>query len=303
MSQSASYLNALRAFEAAARHESFAKAADELCVSHSVVSRHIRNLELWLETALFVRTGNRVMLTDEARMFAPRISEAFQTIQESCERFRAGPRKKTIRVSAEPAFATRWLRRRTADFYSKFPNIEIDLKSAWSPPSLESGTADVVIHFDSRVRSKKWSQDRLFPIDAFPACAPDFLPKLPNSGQAAAIEKSPLIHDNGRAIWRQWFETYAPRSDNWRNGRVYSDLSLAIDAAVDGEGVFLADEIICAREMERGALVSLDDRMLRCTWYSATYRDADALSPALAAFRSWLLEAARKALSASTRPA
>jgi len=283
-----SFLNAIRAFEAAARHESFAKAAAELRVSHTVVSRHVRNLEHWLSTGLFVRSGNRVALTDDARMIAPKITAAFLAIDESFEGLRSAPRKTRIRVTAEPAFATRWLRRHAHAFRAEYPNIEIDLTASRSPPGRESGAADVVIHFEQRLQARNPHARRLFPIDAFPACSAGFLRSHVQVAAAGDIRTLPLVHDHGLDIWREWFTRYEPGCEAWRNGRVYSDLSLAIDAAVDGEGVILADDILCARELETGALVRLDDRIVRCTWYCVAFDDAVVSDPAIAAFASWL---------------
>lgn len=288
MTRPTAFLNAIRAFEAAARHESFAKAAAELGVSHTVVSRHIRNLEQWLGTAVFARTGNRATLTGDARMIAPKISAAFLAIDESFETLRGTARRTTIRVSAEPAFASRWLRRRAHDFRAAFPDIEIDMRASWSPPSLTDGSADVVVHFDTRLPANSSGMRRLFPIDACPAGSPEFLRKHAGNGANADVRSLPLVHDHGLDVWRDWFAAHEPKCDAWRNGRVYSDLALAIDAAVDGEGAILADDILCAREFETGALVKFDDRILRCAWYCAAFADTTASEPAVAAFRSWL---------------
>lgn len=288
MTQATAHLNAIRAFEAAARHESFARAAAELRVSHTVVSRHIRNLEDWLGADLFVRSGNRVLLTDDARMIAPRITAAFLSIDQSFEALRGTPRKSRIRVTAEPAFATRWLRRRAHAFRAEFPDIEIDLTASRSPPGRGTGAADVVIHFEERLRATDRHTRRLFPIDAYPACSAELLRRQCGDTAAPDIRALPLVHDHDLDIWRRWFARYEPDSGAWRNGRVYSDLSLAIDAAVDGEGVILADDILCAREFETAALVKLDPRILRCAWYGAEFRDASTREPAIVAFGTWL---------------
>ena len=288
MTQAVSYLNALRAFEAAARHESLSKAATELNVSHSVISQHVRNLEEWLNTPLFIRHGNRVELTEGARVFASRITEAFQLIGEACGNYRGTYGVQTLNIKAEPAFARRWLRRRLNDFKREHSQINVNLQSDANCPNLKDGVTDVAIHFESLLLNEGTSQDRLLPIDGYPACSPAFLKRHPEAKEPDAILKLPLVHDNGRTVWRQWFNKYYLDSAAWEKGQVYSDLLLALDSAIDGEGIFLADDILFRRELESGTLVKLDDRKLRCTWYSAAYSVAQPVNPTIAIFRDWL---------------
>lgn len=283
------YLNALRAFEAAARHESLSKAAIELNVSHSVVSQHVRNLEEWMDKPLFIRFGNRVELTEDARFFATRISEAFSLLSEACGNYKGTSGELSLNITAEPAFARRWLRRRLANFQSLHPKIRVNLRSDATPPNLKDGTTDVAIHFESLLLNEGSSQDRILPIDAFPACSPAFLEKNPHvRNDSQAILSLPLVHDNGRTVWRQWFNKYYPDSNAWEKGPVHSDLLLALDSALDGEGIFLADDLIFKREMKSGSLIQLDVRRLLCTWYCAVYNDTKPSNPAILAFRKWL---------------
>ena len=289
MPKSIAYLNALRAFEAASKTQSFAKAGLDLNVSHGVVSKHIKNLEAWLEVSLFTRHGNRVELTDEGRVLAPRISEAFKIIQDSCDSIRATPRSKVINITAEPAFAYRWLRKQLADFKTQFPNIDINLKSAWSPPDINEGSVDICIHFEQLLKSSEVTLTRLFSFEGFPACSPSFFKKnrLEEQGITADL---PLVHESGRDIWRSWFEEYEPNNDAWKRGTVYSDLSLALDAAVDGEGVVLADDVLCARELVEGALIIMDDRRLFCDWYSIVTSQKASSKSEVGNFLFWLTE-------------
>ncbi len=290
MSTSLRHLNALRAFEAAARHQSISKAAAELNVSHSVVSQHVKNLEAWLGTDLFNRSGNRIELSDDGRALLPRISGGFQTLTDACSDLLRATQKGTLTVSAEPALASLWLRKRITEFCGEFPKIDIDLRPAWQPAQLGEDHADLIIHFETRMPTAGVRLHRLFPIDGFPACAPELRERLLGDAGAVIWDQAPLVHDNGREIWHQWFLEHEPGNVRWQQGRVYSDLSLAIDAALDGEGVILADGALCAKEMASGTLVKLDERQIRCVWYSiATPRKA-ARKPAVDTFVSWLLQ-------------
>jgi len=281
-------MSALRAFEAASRHENFARAADELCVSHSAISQHIRMLEDYLQVKLFARFGNRVALTEEGRGLRPAIGDAFAIMVEACASTSRARDEKSINVSAEPAFTTRWLRPRLAEFREANPDISVYLTAGWDPGSMHGSTADIVIHFESWLDQPGYQADRLFPIDGYPACAPEFLDAHPQIQVPADLAELPLIHDNSRMIWRRWFNEFVPGSDAWKHGYVYTDLSLAIDAALDGEGVFLADDILCAHEIRSGSLVKALPETMRCAWYCILRRDAQATDPVIDRFSEWV---------------
>ncbi|WP_299949546.1 LysR family transcriptional regulator [uncultured Ruegeria sp.] len=286
------HLNALRAFEAAARHSSFAKAAEELHVSHSVISQHVKTLEGWLGTQLFIRHGNRIELTEEARTLTPHLSNAFQTLRDACYSVLKLNQRGALTILAEPAIASRWLRRQTNEFCAEFPNVEIDVKSAWTAPQFGEGQADMLVHFDTRRPKSGAMHRKLFPLDCFPACAPDLKKKLLSKDNKLDFDHMPLVHDNGRQIWQLWYAEHVSAGDGWQTGKVYSDLSMAIDAAIDGEGVILADNIICQRELQMGTLVPLDKRVARCVWYTASVPKDSSSNSAVIALLSWLEKSA-----------
>lgn len=283
-------MNALRVFEAAARHSSFAKAGAELNVSHSVVSQHIRNLEQWLGTDLFVRYGNRVELSDNGRDLLPQIASGLQTLTDACETLLRKTQSGTVVVSAEPALASLWLRKRITDFSALYPGIEVDLRPAWTPARMDEGDADMIVHFETRIPKRGVENRKLFPIDGYPAATPEVRDTLPKSGAVFDWDRMNLVHDNGKETWHKWYAAHEPASEGWRQGRIHSDLSLAIDAAVDGEGVVLADDILCHREMSSGRLVRLDARSVRCIWYQIAVPKGISKSSASAFFRDWLLD-------------
>lgn len=293
MHSSLRHLNALRAFEAAARHSSISKAAAELNVSHSVVSQHVRNLEEWFGTKLFKRTGNRIELTIEGRQFEPQVAHGLQLLSDACSNLLQSSQVGSIVISAEPALATRWLRRKLTQFSEQFPKIDCHMRADWQVPDLIEGQVDVAIHFEERIQRLQADSSQLFPLEGFPACAPDVYEKIDFSNGPNDFLKLPVIHDNGRHIWQQWFSEHAPDSELWKSGNVLSDLALAIDAAVDGEGVFLADKVICKRELNSGLLKPIDNRSIHCTWYRiATGQNIAQNSPAMT-FRNWLVSEAK----------
>lgn len=293
MQNSLRHLNALRAFEAAARHSSIAKASAELNVSHSVVSQHVRNLEDWFGVKLFRRSGNRIELTPEGRQLEPQVAHGMQILSDACAVLLQTSQSGTLVISAEPAISSRWLRRKISQFGDLFPNITCHLRSDWQAPDINDDKVDVVIHFDERVQRMQADKDQLFPVDGFPACAAAMHKHIMGTAAEDAFLEFQLVHDNGRHIWQNWFSEHLTAREEWQHGKVYSDFALAIDAAVDGEGVMLADNIICRREIETGQLVQVDSRTTRCTWYSIATKENTAPNSAVASFRDWILNEAR----------
>lgn len=288
------HLNALRAFEAAARHNSIAKAASELNVSHSVVSQHVRNLEQWFSIELFVRHGNRIELSREGRQFETQVAHGLQVLSDACENLLQHSQSGTITISAEPAIASRWLRRKITQFCAQFPKIKCHVRSEWRAPPIGEDQVDAIIHFEERISRISAETSQLFPLDAFPACAPsvfDTLGTLPDGHDFLSL---PIIHDNGRHIWQQWFAEHESEREEWKDGKVYSDLAIAIEAAADGEGIFLADNIICRRELATGALKKIDDRTSRCTWYGIAIGENVPANSPVVTFRNWIVEEAKQ---------
>ncbi|WP_299850906.1 LysR family transcriptional regulator [uncultured Roseovarius sp.] len=294
MFSSLRHLNALRAFEAAARNRSIAKAADELHVSHSVVSQHVRNLEEWLNVELFERHSNRIELSEEGKHFEPQVAYGLQILSDACDNLLNLTQTGTINISAEPAISSRWLRKKVTEFCGQHPNIECNLRSEWRPPDIDEELVDVIIHFEERLLRTRTDHARLFPIDGFPACSPELQTESGFLPECGSISDLPLLHDNGRHIWQHWFSEHVDGNEQWKHGKVYSDLSLAIDAAVDGEGVFLADEIICAKELSLGQLRKIDDRTTRCTWYLIAINENSHANSAVTVFKNWIVAEAKK---------
>ncbi|GAB3480363.1 LysR substrate-binding domain-containing protein [Marinomonas epiphytica] len=283
-------LASLRAFESAAYKESFADAARDLCVSHSAISQHIRTLEEWLEVKLFVRSGNRVKLTLEGQALKPKLNEAFNLLAEACVEISQSNREKIVRIVAEPGFSTRWLRPRLKSFRETYPDINVRMQSGTVQDHASESSLDVIIHFEENLDKHGFQLQRLFPIDAFPACSPGYLEQFPNIEKPEDLIGLSLIHDNSHQTWRKWFAQFLPDSEAWKNGYVYSDLSLAIDSALDGEGMFLADDLLCMNELANGTLVKPMNDVIRSTWYGIACTNSDTNEYERSVFIQWLFD-------------
>lgn len=292
-------LTALRAFEAAGRHESFSDAGDELNISHSAISQHVRQLEDWLEHRLFDRMGNRVVLNEEGHILCGQLSEAFHIIESALMRYQPDDHSVAqLTVVAEPAFAKRWLMPRLVDFRQAFPTIDLRLGTDSTLTGQRLNASDIVIHFETDAMGFGGTATRLFPIDAVPACAPALRQSLPKTIDSIAKVNAPLIHDYGHSAWRLWFQTHEPKSRAWKRGVVYSDLSLALDAAAAGEGIVLTDPIISGDEFASGALVPLMSESVLIEHYSLVQKDSKHNRRARRCFSDWLKSASAEAFVA-----
>ncbi|WP_413693515.1 LysR family transcriptional regulator [Psychromonas sp. KJ10-2] len=287
MNQRLPPLSSLKAFHSASIRESFAEAARELCVSQSAISQQIRVLEESLGVKLFKRLGNKVQLTDAGESLSIQVNQAFTLLSEACLKTSLIATQKSLVINAEHAMASRWLRPRLAKFRQLNPDAKITLNLGWEPN--HASEVDIVIHFEERFNTEKYELTRLLPIDCYPACSSSFYQnnadRLLNN-----IEQVPLVHDNSRTIWMQWFNKYLPNSNSWKHGYVYSDLSLALEAALDGEGLFLADDIICKQEIESGALVKVSSQSLVTAWYCIAVSKANKSNLFIDEFIEWMVE-------------
>ncbi len=278
-------LTALKVFEATARHLSFSKAGDELFVTHAAVSHQVRKLEAWFETNLFVRKGRGVELTRPGEMLFRQISPAFVEIAEACSRVKALGGRETLSVGCIPSIASRWLVPNLNDFTSTHPDLDVRVVYATANQKLSDGGIDVLITLGREnmtgIQSKK-----LFSRTTKPVCSPPFLAEHGPFTSPEAIAKAPLLHDETRDGWREWFhaaETSWSDKDNWP---VFQDFNLLVTAAIAGHGIALCPIDTFRIEIERGDLVVLSDIVVnQNSAYFASYREA--AGSAVSEFVDW----------------
>lgn len=195
-------LGALKMFEAAARLESFSRAAEALCVTHSAVSHQIRALEAELGMVLFKRDGRRITLTDPGRRYAERIRSALFEIAAATESMRTGDRERRLVISLLPSFAARWLTPRIGRFIERYPEIDVELQSTHVITDFNRDDVDVVLRLSDGNDPDLFVEPLLDEV-FFPACAPTFnggrLPKTP-----ADLADVTLLRSDYE-MWRAWF--------------------------------------------------------------------------------------------------
>ena len=283
-------LNALRTFEAAARHESFSRAADELFVTHGAVSHQIRALEDELGTPLFSREGKRVRLTDVGCRYAKDVRAALMALADATREVREGQRARRLVVSSASSFSARWITPRIGRFIERHPEIDLELLSTNALTDFTREDVDVAIRFGIGPYPDLHVEPLLDEV-SFPVCAPTFnggtLPTTP-----AELAASPRLLRSDDQMWKAWFEAAGLGTvPEPRRGVLYQDSSNLLQAAVDGQGIALVRRSIATHELATGRLVRLfeiDARSRSSYWFVCP-------APLLAsgrvqAFRTWLMD-------------
>ncbi len=246
-------IGSLRAFEAAARHENFTSAARELSLTQSAVSHAVRDLEARFSVALFRRTGRMVELTEAGKRYAPFVREALARLRAGDEALRDPERRaRVLTVSVSPSFAAKWLGPRIGEFASLHPDFDLRVSASAAHVDFIDDDIDLAIrHGDGNWPAL--TSIRLCEEMWLPVAAPLLAGKVNTANDLAGI---PLIHHRDSAAWRRWFDEHEiPVRQRALPGVTFSEMSLAIDAAVAGQGVALARSALAARDLIAGRLI------------------------------------------------
>ncbi len=290
-------LSMLRAFEAAARHLSFARAADELGVTHSAVSHQIRGLEDWLGDALFVRSARKVHLTPAGELLAPPLTRALDIMAEAVAEAQAASDKEDRRpvlVSVEPAFAARWLVLRLDRFYATHPDVQLHLVPTPDFVEFEDGGADLAIRY-GRADWPGLIAEKLLGSASFPVVSPTLIARGEGLREPNDLAAYTLIHEDSFDDWAGWLKAAGATAVDPLKGPIFDDAHLTLEAATSGQGVALADEALAAAALADGRLVRPFDLTLEtAAAYHVVYPADRPLRPEAEAFRNWLLEEAAR---------
>lgn len=280
-------LNGLKAFEAAARHASFTRAAAELNVTHAAISRHIRELEAWLGAKLFLRTGRGVELTERGKDYVTDVTRGFDVLASATERIssRRRRRRQQLVVSVEPSFAALWLVPRLGRFTADNPEIELVLDSTNRLADFSRNDADVGIRYGRGAWSGVAS-DLLTKTNMTPVASPTLLQKMERHAPSD-LRPSLLLQEETRRYWCEWLEAAGVADHITPEGPTLG-LHLTIPAAEAGQGFALADEVIAGDALVGGRLVRPFAISIQTYGYYFV-RGADRKETrAMTAFRHWL---------------
>ena len=283
------WLPALAAFEAAARHQNFAHAAEELHLTASAVSHHVRRLEARLGVPLFQRHARGVALTAEGRQLADTAGSALADMEDVLRGLRAardaGP---VVRIATLHSWSCGWLLPRLPGFAAAHPDIALSIETGFALARFDDSGPDLGI----RHGAGQWpglTAQPLMQEDLFPVASPA-MRGVDRLRKAADIARLPLIADTARQGWHDWFRTAGVRGARFVERYRFSDSNAALTAASLGLGVALARERIVAPFLEDGRLVPLPGPRMRGRWsYYLIHPAHRRLRPPAQAFADWLL--------------
>lgn len=289
MSQRLPPLNAVRAFEVAARHLSFTRAAQELHVTQSAISHQVKALEEYLGLKLFRRLNRALVLTREGEEYLPTVRKVFDQLFEATKRITDTGTRGKLTVTVLPSFAARWLVPRLGRFVQLFPEIDVRLMPTAQLVDFARDEVDLGIRY-GRGRYPGLRVDRLMTEDVFPVCSPALLKGPHPIRQPNDLKHHILMHDEGHGDWRTWLLSAGANDVDPLRGPILTDSSMLIQAAVAGQGVALARGALAADDLASGKLVRPFELSLPVEFaYYVVCPEERADLAKVAAFRNWLL--------------
>ena len=287
-------LNALRAFEAAARHMNFSRAADELSVTPGAVSQQIQNLEDYIGGPLFKRTPKGLLLTDAAQTALPALREAFDRLAEAASLLTAVEEGRRLTVSVAPSFAAKWLMPRLGRFEAAHPEIEVWVNTGLELVDFASGEIDLAIRYGSG-RYPGLEVTHLLSETVSPVASPTLLAEHP-LGKLTDLGSHTLLHDGSPDAdescpdWAMWLAARGVRGVDGARGPRFNQSSLVIEAAVNGRGVALAKQTLAQADLDAGRLVQpFEDATAVDFAYFIVHPKAKARLKQVRAFTTWVL--------------
>jgi LysR family glycine cleavage system transcriptional activator len=285
-------LNALKTFEAVARHLHMGHAAIELRVTDGAVSHQIRALESELKVQLFQRGGSNLALTDEGERLAPLVQRAFDLLDYAIQGVEIHLADVALTIACEPAMAAKWLAPRLGDFLAANPNLHVNLRPLWDSSALSRGEVDAFICYGS-VDQPGFRSELLARLHFFPVVSPRLC-----RGPKAIRKPQDLIHhtllyEHDPSDWQQWLNANGVDVTDM-HGMQLTNAHMTIDAAIAGYGVALGDPVLAAADLQAGRLVRpFGTSILAPKPYQLVTAD-NPNTQKVAAFREWLIGEIRR---------
>lgn len=297
-----SYLNALRAFDASARHQSFSAAATELNVTPAAVGQLVRSLEEWLGFPLFHRgIGGRHRLTPTAaaQRALPDIRAGFERLNMGIDRLKLETQSGTLTVAASPAFASKWLLPRIENFSAMFPQTDVRLDTSLKLVDFAEQGIDIGVRY-GRGNWPGLVVEKLMDEQIYPVCSPGWLAENGPVHSPHDLSGKALIHDLsvdthiGFASWEAWLQRTDAAEVESERGMQVNNSAAVLQAAIEGHGVALARSVMARDDIAAGRLIRLfpDIEQLSELAYYVVYRKDRSALPKLQAFREWLMREA-----------
>jgi LysR family transcriptional regulator, glycine cleavage system transcriptional activator len=292
-------LNSLRAFEAAARHLSFTRAADELNVTPAAVSHQVKALEEMTGAPLFKRLTRALVLNERGQMALATLTEGFDLLAEGAELLRVHKEMDVLTVTTAPSFAAKWLVPRLDKFQELNPDIKVRIDATMELVDLRRDGIDVAIRYGSGDYPGHVSE-RLFEEEMFPVCSPELM-----TGPHPLKEPQDIVHHTllhaGYALnnpaypdWRMWLKSAGVNNVDWRKGPEFSLENMAVQSAIAGHGIALVNTSIVRDDLASGTLVRPFSLAIPTLFsYFLVIPSGDINLLAVSAFRQWILDSVR----------
>ncbi len=284
-------LNTLLAFEAAARLHSFVKAARELHVTASAISHRIKLLEQHYNTRFFIRDKQSLSLTREGSVFLKAVLDALLILRSASICLKQD-NQKTIRINVSTALANKWLAHRLDGYYREHDDARLEIRAVHHTAlnelsDLRSGEVDLAIRYCRAGDWRSFKKIRLLSVRVFPVCNPGYKSrhrlKTPRDLARATLLRSP------RDPWEPWFRSAGVKPPPVAAGTEFSDAGLLLSAAIGGQGVALARDVLVEEDVSVGRLVRLFKHSVSTdSAYYALHPSGSALRPEVKAFVEWL---------------
>jgi LysR family transcriptional regulator, glycine cleavage system transcriptional activator len=290
-------LRTLRAFDAAARHLSFTRAADEVGVTPAAISNQIKEMEDQLGVELFIRTSRSMRLTREGEILRVAASESLETLAKALHRIKRLENRNQIRVSSTPSVAAKWLVPRLDGFLEAFPSADVRIDVSNTLVDFDRDDVDVAIRFGAG-KYPGLRTDLLFQDSLSPVCSPSLITRERPLETPKDLLRHTLIHLDWQASgspwpnWRMWMQAAGIKEFDDKRGLHFGQTSLTIQAAIDGQGVALGDSNLVADDLASGRLVKPFELSLKApdsfSYYVITRLNTED-APLVNAFRDWCL--------------
>lgn len=284
---------ALRAFEAAARHGSFKNAAEELCLTQSAVSHRIKELEDFLGTPLFHRLTRKIVLTEVGGGYLAELTGILDRIECATANVRDRDVGGKLAMRGTPTFVNRWLLPHLNVFTAAYPGIELHISTSLDPAEFDREDIDLAVEWNVNARSGVIAEP-FFETASFPVVSPTLLDRCGKLEVPDDLRRVVLLHNHVGDTWPEWLSAAGATIVNAAAGPRFAHCDLAIQAAIDGQGVALAFAELARFDIEAGRLLRLFDIELPGrAIYSIARPAARAMRPRIAAMRDWLFAEAR----------
>lgn len=286
-------LNSLRVFEAAARHLSFTRAAEELFVTQAAVSHQIKALEEFLGLKLFRRRNRSLLLTEEGQSYFLDIKEIFSSLSEATDKVLERSAKGALTISLPPSFAIQWLVPRLSDFNNQEPDIDVRIKAVDMDEGSLTEDVDVAIYY-GRGNWPGLRVELLYQEQLLPLCSPQVLLNEKPLATIDDLRFHTLLHDTSRKDWKQFVKHYELAGMNVNQGPIFSHSTMVLQAAAHGQGIALGNNVLAQPELDAGRLVApFEEVLVSKNAFYLVCNEKQADTGRIAAFREWILSKAR----------